>query len=56
MTQFHAIKIMEQSVTTQDKRLIVCLITLFHNYVTLKMDFLASIIYLDGILHMMEFK
>jgi hypothetical protein len=48
-TKFLAIKIMEHSVTLQGLKLIVCLTTRAHNYVTLKMEFLASIIIQAGI-------
>ena len=45
----HAIKTWAISVISQDHKLIACSITLIHNFVTLKMEYHATIMPLDGI-------
>ena len=44
----HAIKTWAVSVISQDHKLIACSITLIHNFVTLKMEYHATIMHLDG--------
>ena len=55
-TQLPVIRTMVHSVTLPDQKHFACSITQVHNYVTLKMEFLALIIYLDGMLHMTMFQ
>ena len=46
--KYHAIKTWAVSVISQDQKLIACSIILIRNFVTLKMEYHAKIIYLDG--------
>jgi|APFre7841882793_1041355.scaffolds.fasta_scaffold124739_1 hypothetical protein len=44
----HAIKTWAVSVISQDHKLIACSITLIRNFVTLKMEYHATTMHLDG--------